>query len=63
MNGSITCSTNETLAILIWNMRAIHLKISLGKSEVQQKYFVRGLIESNTEVIGFNVSMKKFHAV
>lgn len=44
-------------------MFSIPLNVSFGKSEVQNENFIGSLIQTNTEVIRFNISVDKVSVV
>lgn len=58
INGGIAGSSGEVLALSVWDVFA-----SIGKSEIQDEDLMGDLVESYTEVIGFDVSLDELSIV
>jgi len=57
IDGGIPGSSSEVFALAIRNVLSVSLDVPFGKSEINQKYFVGGLVESHTEVIWLDVTV------
>ena len=56
---SIPGSSSQVLSLSVRNMLSISLDVSFGKSKIDEEDFVTGFVETDTEVIRFDVSVNK----
>lgn len=63
VNRSITSSSSQIFTLSVGDVLSISLDVSFGKAEVQNENFVGGFVQSDAEVIGFNVSMDEMSVV
>ena len=61
--GSVSCSACKVLSLPIWDMITVLHYIPLSKSKVDEEDLMRGLVESNAEVIWFDIPVDIFSAV
>jgi hypothetical protein len=59
IDGGITSCSCEVFALPVGDVLAIPLDVALGKSKIKEENFIGSFIVSNTEVIGFNVTMNE----
>ena len=59
VDGGIPSSSRQILTLPVGNMPAISLDVSFGQSKINDKYFVAGFVESNAEVIRFDIPMEE----
>ena len=59
VNGSIPGSSCQIFTLLVGDMAFVSRDVSLGQSEVNQKYLVGCFVVPHTKVIRFNVSVDK----
>lgn len=57
VDGGIASSACQVLTLTIRYVLSVTLDVSLGQAEVKEKYFVGGFVESNTEVVGLDVTV------
>ena len=63
VNGGVTCSSGEVLALSVGDVFSVSLDVALGKSEVDEEDLVCSFVESHTEVVGFDVSVDEVPVV
>jgi hypothetical protein len=63
VDGGIAGSTGKVLALTVRNVLAVALDVPLGQSEVEDEDLVGGLVESNAEVIGLDITMDEVAVV
>jgi hypothetical protein len=63
VDGSIACCSGQVLSLSVRNVFSVPLDVALGKSEIKDENFVGGFVESDAEVIGFDVSVDEVSVV
>ena len=63
VDGGIASSSSKVLALTVGDMLAITLNVTLGQSEVKDEDLVTGLVESDAEVIRFDVTVDEVPVV
>lgn len=57
IDRGISSSTGKIFAFFVGDMLAIFLKVALGKTKINQKYFIGSFVMPNTKIIWFDVTM------
>jgi hypothetical protein len=60
--GISSCSC-QILSLTIGDVFAVSLNVSFGEAEVNEEYFMGGFVESDAEVVRFDVSVNKMSIV
>lgn len=63
VNRGIPGSSGKVLSLLIGDVLATAIDVPLGQSKVQDENLVGGLVESDAEVVGFDVPVDKVPVV
>jgi hypothetical protein len=63
VNGGVTGSSGQVLALAVGDVLALLLDVPLSQSEVQQEDLVGRLVEAHAEVVRFYVAVQEVPAV
>ena len=63
VDRGITGSSSEVLSFSVGNVFSVSLDVSLGQSKVDEKNFMGSLIESDAEVVRFDVPVEEVSVV
>ena len=63
VNGGVTCSAGEVLALSVGDVFSVPLDVALGESEVDEEDLVSSFVESDAEVVGLDVSVDEVPVV
>lgn len=63
VNGCVTCSSGEVLALSVGDVFSVSLDVALSESKVDEEDLVCSFVESDAEVVRFDVSVNKMSVV
>ena len=63
VDGGVSGSASEVLALPVGDVLAVPLDVALGQSEVDEEDLVRGLVEADAEVVGLDVPVDEVAVV
>ena len=63
VDGGVPGSSGEVFAFSVRDVFSVSLDVSFGESEIEKEDFVASFVESDTEIVGFDIAVDELSVV